>query len=308
MAKKHSIGARLLETWLYVHGLMPLAYHHFWAGVLAWLLGDVLHYRSHVVLVNLSRSFPEKSYEEIAQIRKRFYRHLANIFVESVWFSACRGEWGRKRFHKSHILEFTNPEEWNRLSRDRQLMALQAHTGNWELMGGIGESAYTEPLNTTAEQIAVVYLNFRSRAWNQAMEWARTAPVSDTRFKGYVEAGDVLRFVLENRHRQPFFYLFNTDQAPYRASGSLSLEFMHQPCRSMTGAAALACRLDMAAAYLRFDCRPEGGYALTVVPLSEHASETDAETLMRKYYQLLEEDLRRQPWNYLWTHRRWKTL
>ena len=44
---------------------------------LAWFLRSVLRYRSDVVTVNLSRSFPEKTYDELAVIHKRFYRHLA---------------------------------------------------------------------------------------------------------------------------------------------------------------------------------------------------------------------------------------
>ncbi len=27
---------------------------------------------------------------------------------------------------------------------------------------------------------------------------------------------------------------------------------------------------------------------------------------MRRYYKLLEADIEAQPWNYLWTHNRWK--
>jgi len=64
--------------------------------------------------------------------------------------------------------------------------------------------------------------------------------------------------------------------------------------------------LDMAVGYLRFRCREEGGYTLTIVPISDHAGETTSEAVMKRYYELLEEDLREQPWNYLWTHKRWK--
>ena len=136
------------------------------------------------------------------------------------------------------------------------------------------------------------------------MEWVRTGPVCDQPFRGYVESGGILRFVLRHRE-EPFHFLFITDQSPYLTGGSMTLEFLHQRTRSMTGAASLACRLDMAIAYMRFE-RGEKGYVLTLVPLEEHAAVTDPESLMKRYYQLMEEDLRQQPWNYLWTHRRWK--
>ena len=100
---------------MYLLGSLPLGFHHGCAKVLAWLLRRVFHYRENVVMVNLSRSFPEKSYEEIVGIKKRFYLHLANIFTETIWFGACRGKRGRKRLVKSHIVEFTNTEELNKL-------------------------------------------------------------------------------------------------------------------------------------------------------------------------------------------------
>ena len=30
------------------------------------------------------------------------------------------------------------------------------------------------------------------------------------------------------------------------------------------------------------------------------------QAIMEKYYTLLEEDINAQPWNYLWSHKRWK--
>ena len=81
---------------------------------------------------------------------------------------------------------------------------------------------------------------------------------------------------------------------------------MHQPTKMMTGATALASKLGMAVVYLRYECREEGGYRMTFVPLSENAKGEDPVKIMERYYALLQEDLEKQPWNYLWTHKRWK--
>jgi KDO2-lipid IV(A) lauroyltransferase len=81
---------------------------------------------------------------------------------------------------------------------------------------------------------------------------------------------------------------------------------MHQDTVTMTGGAGLAVKLDMVVAYLRFQEREGGGYRLSVVPICEHAAQMAPAEIMNKYYQLLEEDLEEQPWNYLWTHKRWK--
>ena len=306
MNGKRSIGVVLTEGLLRLLGHLPLAFHHWMAGGLAWFLRSVVHYRSDVVMTNLSRSFPDKSYEEIRQIHKQFYRHLANIFTEMIWFGACRGEKGRKRLRKSHIVEMTNPEELNRLwNSSRQLMILQSHSGNWELIGGILNYSYGEQPEITSDTLAVTYLRAHSALWDRVMADNRTAPVSDLNYPVYVEAGEAIRFALK-RKAERYSYSFITDQFPYNENLHHSVRFMHQDTYTMTAAAALAVKLDMSVAYLRFECREDGGYALTFVPLSDHAAGEDPMALTKAYYAHLEEDLEKQPWNYLWTHRRWK--
>ncbi len=219
MRKKKTIGVALTLGLMRLAGAMPLRVHHALARPIAWLVGSVLRYRKDVVLINLSRSFPEKSYEEIRQISRRFYAHFARILTETVWFGACRGEKGRERLRRSHLVELTNPEELNRLwAAAPQLMILQSHAGNWELIGGLREYAGETPLDLTPASFAVTYISQHSAVWDAVMAANRTAPVADLGFEGYVETSQVLRFVLERKDRK-FGYSFITDQYPYRAVG-----------------------------------------------------------------------------------------
>lgn len=306
MKKSKSFGVWLVEGILHLLGRLPLGWHHWWGRRIGDFVGRVLHYRNDVVTANLSHSFPDKTPQEIEQISRQFYRHFGTTLTEMIWFGACRGDKGRKRLHQSHIVELTNPEELNRLyAGAQQIMILQAHTGNWELIGGIKNYSYGEPIDLTPDAFAVTYLQLHSELWNQVMADNRTAPVQDQGFEGYVETSQVLRFALERR-KLKFGYSFITDQSPYTQQRHEVIEFMHQPTPIMTGATALACKLDMAVAYLRYQCREDGGYTMTIVPLAEHARGKDPLKLMQQYYKLLQEDLELQPWNYLWTHKRWK--
>lgn len=300
-----SLGARIAGGLLRLQGHLPLAFHRWWGRRLSWFIRDILRYRREVVMANLARSFPTKTYEELQAISKRFYLHFATIFTEMIWFSACRGPKGRERLHNSHIVEFTNPEVFNRLySGARQVMVLQAHTGNWELTGGYLQYSYGEPIAMEAKAIAVTYRSISSKIWDGVMAQVRPTPVLDLGFEGYVETNEVLRFMMERKERK-YTYTFITDQYPYNMSGA-GITFMHQPTVTLLAAAKIAVKLDMALVYLRFECREEGGYRMTFVPLAEHAGGQDPLALMQQYYKLLEEDLEKQPWNYLWTHKRWK--
>ena len=302
---KTSLGARVTEAFLRLKGRLPLGYHRWWGRRLAWLLGSVFRYRRDVVTANLARSFPDKKYDELQTISKRFYTHFATVLTEMIWFGACRGPKGRKRLHQSHIVELTNPEEMRRIyDTYPQIMILQAHTGNWELFGGLNQYAYTTPLDIDPSALAVTYHRMSSPLWESVMSHNRTAPVQDQGFNGYVASDSILRFVLENKEKK-YLYNFIADQYPYSGEGC-EIDFMHQKTRTLTAAARLAVKLDMAVVYLRYLCREEGGYTISFVPIAEHAGGKDAMEITQAYYKLLEEDLEAQPWNYLWTHKRWK--
>ncbi len=77
-----------LETlWLgaRVFAVMPYWFKYYVVeNLLFVLLYYCLRYRMKVVKTNLRNSFPEKSERELAVIRRRFYRTLAEIFVDTI--------------------------------------------------------------------------------------------------------------------------------------------------------------------------------------------------------------------------------
>ena len=304
--QKRSFGARLLCGWLRLHGMLPLRVHWFWAKILAFLVEKVFRYRRDVVIDNLSGSFPDKSPEEIRDISHRFYLHFAKVLTEAVWFGGRRGEKGRQRLRRSHLVEFANPEDFNRLlARKGQVMMMFAHTGNWELTLGFLNYSYGEPLQLASSGFGMVYRRLSDPLSDQVIGYNRMAMLEDLAFDGLVESFDVKAYV--DAHREPGrAFLLITDQHPYAGRRGIDVSFMHRQTTSMSAAASLAVKYDMAAVYMRFECRPDGGYRITLVPLSEHAGGEDPRDLMQRYYNLLEKDLEAQPWNYLWTHRRWK--
>ena len=49
-----------------------------------------------------------------------------------------------------------------------------------------------------------------------------------------------------------------------------------------------------------------GYYEMTFIPICMNASEHAPEEILRKYYDLLEEEITETPANWLWSHKRWK--
>jgi KDO2-lipid IV(A) lauroyltransferase len=129
-----------------------------------------------------------------------------------------------------------------------------------------------------------------------------------SKFEGYLESRRVLRYALEHRSERKV-YNFITDQYPYFSKKDpLHVRFMNQDTVTMTGAADLARKLGMSVFFLSTLEEEQGRYRFRYIPICEDASSLSSGEIMARYYALLDEDLRKQPWNYLWTHRRWKIL
>lgn len=296
----------ILQLFLRLLQILPLRVHYVLGDFVAWLAEKVFHYRVHDVTVNLARSFPELKYEELKELKHLFYRHFGELMAESVWFGGCRNA---KRLRNARLVEIENSDELKSLyEKAPSVMVLMTHSGNWELIGGILNYDYSHDESFfTQDDFFVVYRLQSVKFWNRILKENRTAPLPDRKnYRGYLESGKAVRFVFEHRDEK-IIYNFITDQYPYaEASGYLRLNFMHQSCVTMKGAAELARKLGMAVCYMSMPQERRGKYKIKYTTICEDASKTSPEEIVKQYYKLLEADIEALPWNYLWSHRRWK--
>ena len=303
--KKGKTAYFLLSCLIRPLSLLPLSFHRRCGRAMGRFAYSVLRYRRDVVNINLARCFPERKYGEIRKQSRKFYEHFGKILGEAVWFGAGNRN---GRIRKSHIVEISNPELVNELyDKGRSVIALAAHNGNWELIGGYPLYCYGEQLRFSVDQICVVYRKLSSPGWDLFMRRNRTAALDDPEhYEGMVESFNILRYALRHRDEKKL-YNFITDQHPYSKSSCVDVDdFMGQPTKSMDGAVSLAHKLGMSVVYLGMKCREDGGYTMHFSLIAEDASTVTAREMLDSYYSLLEKDIREQPWNYLWTHKRWK--
>lgn len=286
---------------------LPLKVQYFNAGLIGWVMRDVVRYRKNVVIRNIADSFPEKSEEERDAIVKGFYRHLSRLIVEAVWIGGC----GPRRLRRSGIVRITNPEVFNSLrSNGAGTVLLLSHHCNWELVSGSRYYPGAERIEGMDESnTVVVYRKLSDRMWDEIFAENRKACLEDPEhFEGYVETDSIIRYMFRHSGESKIYYMI-TDQYPYGDSGnSLSVNFLGRKTRTMSGGAAVARKFGMSVAYLSMTERPEGGYDYTYKPICGNAADMDVQTIMDRYYELLEEDIRLQPENYLWSHKRWKEI
>lgn len=297
--------AKIIRGLIVVAGKLPLKFHYFMGDILSWILKNVVHYRSQVVMVNLSRSFPHMKYGELKKVYDEFYRHLGEIFVEAIWFGGSSYE----RLHRSGIVTVTNPEEISDcFEKAPGMTILSTHCGNWEMLGGfLGyRTATGGKVRISEKQIKVVYKKLSSGISDEVFKRNRVNPLTEVGTECEIESSNILRYSLKHKDEKNV-YIYPTDQAPYWKSGKHDIgEFMHQHTYAMLGSVGVACRLEHSVMYMKMKRVERGRYEMTLIPLCSDASKTTPEEMMRKYYDELEKELNETPCNWLWTHKRWK--
>lgn len=297
------LGVDVARAVVKIVGRMPLKVHYVFADVVAWLAGKVVGYRDDVVMINLSRSFPDKKYRELQKIRNEFYRHFAEIFVEAIWFGAS----DYKRLHDSGIVTITNPEILNEyLGGADNMTVMFSHCGNWEILGGF--LGYRTPdgadLDLKEEQIKVVYKELHSAFSNEFFKHNRVAPLEKVGTTCEIESSNILRYAIKHRNEKNV-YIYIADQYPYKTPYDIGV-FLNQKTSAMLGAAGVACKLGHSVIYLKMKRVERGRYEMTFVPICMNASEQTPEQITRRYFDILEEEICETPANWLWSHKRWK--
>lgn len=289
---------------LVLYSKLPLKFHYFMADVLAWFVKNVMRYRADVIYTNLARSFPDMKYWDLEKVADEFYTHLGEIIAEAIWFSGSSYE----RLRKSGIVTVMNPEEISEMFKSTSNMTiLSTHCGNWELLGGF--LGYRTPTGAKVEiderDITVVYKRLHSEVFDEVFALNRVAPLEIVGRECEVESNSILRFAIEHKNERRV-YIYPTDQSPYGQSKHPMGMFMHQETYAMLGSAVVASKLGHSVMYMKMKRVERGRYEMSLIPICRDASKMTPDQIMRKYYDLLEEELNETPYNWLWSHKRWK--
>ncbi len=296
-------GVKLARGAVKVIGRLPLKVHYIFAGFITWILRDVMRYRNDVVMTNLARSFPEKKYWDLNPIYNDFYKHLGELFVEAIWFGAS----DYKRLYNSGLVTITNPEVFNDMfNKTPNVTVMFSHCGNWELLGGfLGyRTATGEKIVIEEKHIRVVYKELHSKFSDEFFKLNRVNPLEKVGTSCEIESSKILRTAIKNRNEKSV-YIYIADQYPYMSAYEVG-EFLSQPTLAMLGSAGVAHKLGHSVLYLKMKASGRGHYKMTFVPICEDASKMTPEEITRKYFDILEEEIRETPHNWLWTHKRWK--
>lgn len=274
---------------LHLAGLLPLRVLYFFSDGIYYLAFYIFRYRKKIVMENLENSFPEKGPSEINDIAERFYRHLCDLIVESVYQTGMDENEIRRR------VKYNNTEIIEKYYKEgKHVAAMLGHYGNWEWMCGF-------PLLTDYESI-IIYRQLKSKTFDKLMFKLRS------RFGGKpVPMKMAIRkiFQLDNKG-VPTITAFMADQSPPREKALYWTGFLNQDTPVYLGAEHLARKMNMAVVFFKMKKIRRGYYEFDLIPLFENAGETADHEVTDAHVSMLEKQIIHEPGYWLWSHRRWK--
>lgn len=284
-----------LELLLRCGARMPLWLLYTIADFLFVVLYHMVRYRRKVALKHISDSFPDKNHNEHQRVCRKFYRNFADYIVETIKLGHISDREMMSR------MTFDGMETIDKLLRDgKSIVAYFSHTFNWEWAPSI--TLWSDMKPGIDAEFCQVYRPLRNKWFDAYMLKLRSRfhPLSFPK-------SNTLRELLKLRKEgMPSITGFMSDQKPSHGDPTRVLMFLNHPTAFITGTETLARKLKMAVVYWDMTKVKRGRYNISMKLLTEDASTLPPMELTDRYARLLEDTIRRDPSNWLWTHKRWK--
>ncbi|WP_400260957.1 lysophospholipid acyltransferase family protein [Sphingobacterium sp. SG20118] len=278
---------RIGYTAIYTISLLPMSFLYAMASFTFFVAYYLVGYRKEVAIQNIARSFPEKHYGEIHAIVKKFYTCFVAYFAEMIKGVSVPAETLDKKivFENLELVDLY-------IKSGRNVIAAIGHCGNWEMLNLLPHKVHYD--------VYAVYKPLSSRVVNSLMVQLRS------RFgMKLIRDQAVTRYILSNIS-SPALYLFIADQYPKIKDEAYRFTLLNQETYFFSGMEKLARTSDAAVIYLHITQLAKGNYKVSCVPINAKAASTKVGEITQKYVELLTENIKEEPYGWLWTHKRWK--
>lgn len=259
----------------------------------SFLLNHIIKYRKKVITNNLRNSFPEKTLCEINAVIKAFYLQLSDLIFEIIKLdSFTEAELFRR-------VTISGEEILNSLAKQKKsTVIVMSHSGNWEW---------------TSQRVC-----FAGRDFDYVGVIAKE--VSDPYFDNYFTK---VRMRLQKGHSEiiPFTqtarYLASirnktsmiitiADQTPHKDQIQYRTDFLNQNTGVFLGPERIAKSLNCAVVFGHVNKTGRGLYHIEFELITDSPRENKPYEITNSHVKMLEDDIRKQPEIWLWSHRRWK--
>ncbi len=278
----------LISGFFYLLSLLPFWLLYIISDIIFIILYYIFRYRRKVVDENLFHAFPEKSAQERASIRIKYYRYLTDLIVESLKLLTISDAEVRKRVF------VPNPDLiTDYFSEGQSVLGILGHYGNWE-MGALRFSQLFD------ERRIIVYKPLSNKFFDNVVIRMRS------RFGAtLVDMKSTMRKLISYRNERTITVLVG-DQTPAKPEIKYFTNFLNQPTAVFLGVEKLAKLTNSVVVFCDIRRIRRGHYQCKFIPMFKNPKETNEYEITHAHVKYLEEVIREKPEYWLWSHRRWK--
>ena len=274
---------------LWILSRLPIQILYLISSFFYILLYYVFGYRKQVVEQNLSYALPEKSEKERKNITRKFYKHFTDIFIESLKSFSISEKEVLKRY------KYKNPELVNKYAKEgRSIILVGAHLSNWEW-------SFSLPLVLDLK-IFGAYNKLRNETYENVLK--------DNREKfGVVgvKTSDTISKMLSNfKNNIQGAYILLSDQSPMIEKTFYWSNFFGVKVPVHTGAEMISKKFNLVVINYKTKKIKRGYYETEFELITETPNKFDNFEITEKYLRITEKNIKEQPENYLWSHKRFK--
>ncbi len=279
----------LIYPFLWLISILPFKILYGLSNGVYILLFYVIGYRKKVVTSNLKLVFPEKTDKEINTIRKKFYKHLCDMFLEMIKTLTIKEKDLKQRF------KVLNPEELTRIEGlNKSAIIMFGHYASWEWS--------IEMQNYIKFNGYAVYKRLANRYFDSLVKRIRS------KFNTHlISTKETINVISANEAQgKRSITAFLSDQSPRLSKDVYWGTFMGIEVPCFTGAERLAKKLNLSTIYLKINKVKRGFYQAEVITLAEDSTIYKDYKLTDMFLREVEKQIYEAPEYYFWTHKRWK--
>lgn len=281
----------IVFTLWYIISLLPLRVLYVLSDVLYLVLYRIVGYRRRTVWTNIVTAFPEMTAEEHQDVVRGFYHFFCDYMVESIKLLTMSEAEMKRR------MVFKNAERINEVVESGQSCAIYlGHYCNWEWITSL-------PLWITPKaHCGQIYHPLENKDFDKLFLRMRQ------RFGAKcIAMNNTLReMVRYHKEGQPVVIGYISDQVPMWQNIHHWCNFLHHDTPVLTGTERIARSMNHAVFYMEVSRVKRGYYEVEFKLVTREPDKMPEYAITDRYFQLLEDTIRKRPELWLWSHNRWK--
>ncbi|NCD34003.1 MAG: hypothetical protein EOL87_11395 [Spartobacteria bacterium] len=258
---------------------------------MGWVYGHVIRYHRKDAFDALERAFPQQTLTQRRALVNQMYKHLGKNIVESIRIFGGRFDDIKQRVQVRGLEHLESA-----MQRGRGALILTAHYGNWDVLS-VMTPAVGYPLTIISKDLKQDSLN---EFWMQCRE-SYGVTILPAR-KSYRKAVSSLR--------KGGLVGFILDQNMTRDEGVFVDYFGRQACTT-PGLAFMSAQSKAPVVPVFIHRTPDDQHVIEVLPVIPAPENREPDTILaatQAYTSIIEQMVREHPEQWIWIHRRWRTV